>query len=82
MTTKYGWLLALDSYANETYGRTISSAVLGATCVSCGGPAYRFTQPEAAGVYLRSGLCEVCQDAQTPISDTIIPFNQNYRTQP
>jgi len=74
------WLRTLDSYANETYGQPISSAILTGRCVSCGKPARTFATPDAEVSYIRTGVCEPCQHAQTSISDKIIPFNQNYRT--
>ena len=75
----YKWLMTLDSYANATYGRSISSSVASGTCVSCGRSAHPFKTAEAEAEYPAVGLCERCQDAQKPISDTIVPFNQNYR---
>jgi hypothetical protein len=73
------WLVTLDTYANATYGRSISSAVLEGTCASCGKPALTFATAEAATDYPRVGLCQHCHNAQQSISDTIVPFNQNYR---
>jgi hypothetical protein len=75
------WLMTLDSYANATYGRSISSAVAGGICVSCGHAAHPFRTADAEALYPAMGLCERCQDAQKPISDTIVPFNQNYRVE-
>lgn len=73
------WLTTLDTYANETYGRSVSSSVMAGTCVSCGRSAYPFATDEAASLYPQIGLCESCQNAQRSIADTIVPFNQNYR---
>jgi hypothetical protein len=75
------WLLRLDSYANETHGRPVSSAVVRGTCVSCGGAARAFTTSQASSAYVQLGLCERCQNAHRPIKDNIVPFNQNYRTE-
>jgi hypothetical protein len=75
------WLMTLDTYANATYGRSVSSAVIAGTCVSCGGSAYPFATDEAATMYPQVGLCQGCQNAQRSIADTIVPFNQNYRTE-
>ena len=74
------WLVTLDTYANETYGRSIWSSVVAGLCVSCGRPAHPFASADAASQYPEVGLCQHCQDAQRPIADTIVPFNQNYRT--
>lgn len=76
------WLLMLDSYANETYGRPVSSAVVSGTCVACGGRVQKMTTPTGARAYSQTGLCERCQNAHRSISDNIVPFNQNYRTDP
>ena len=76
------WLTTLDSYTNETYGRPVSDAVEGGTCVSCEGTAQKFTTLAAAHVFSQTGVCERCQAAQRSISDKIVPFNQNYRTIP
>ena len=73
-------LIALDSYANETYGRSISSAIIAGTCVRCGKSVHPFTMRDAAARYPRSGLCERCQRCDEPIRNTIVPFNQNDRT--
>ena len=74
------WLLTLDSYTNETYGRPVSSAIVGGTCVVCDCAPQTFSTPAAARAYKQRGLCERCQEAQRSIADKIVPFNQNYRT--
>jgi hypothetical protein len=75
------WLVTLDSYASETYGRSLSSSVVAGVCVSCGRSAQEFTTPETAAEYPRVGLCERCQKAQQSIADAIVPFSQNYRSE-
>ena len=74
------WLMTLDSYTNETYGRPVSSAIVSGTCVVCERTPQPFSTPVAGRAYRQSGLCERCQDAQRSIADKIVPFNQNYRT--
>ena len=75
------WLASLDSYANETYGRPISSAVVAGRCVYCDAETLTFTTPQTSATYVRTGLCEHCQATHSSISDNIVPFNQNYRSQ-
>jgi hypothetical protein len=74
------WLMTLDSYTNQTYGRPASASIDDATCVICEQPTRAFTTLAAAHIYSQRGLCERCQAVQRSISDKIIPFNQNYRT--
>lgn len=74
------WLESLDTYANATYGYSLTSAVATGTCVSCGRPAYPFATAESAARYPRIGLCEHCQNAKRSKADTVVPFDQNYRT--
>ena len=74
------WLMTLDSYSNETYGRPVSSAIVSGSCVSCEGTTQAFSTPAAGRAYRQNGLCEPCQAARRSISDKIVPFNQNYRT--
>jgi hypothetical protein len=71
-------LIALDSYANETYGCSISSAIVAGICVRCGKPARLFTTEGAAARYPRVGLCERCQrfDEQS-MKETVVPFDQH-----
>ncbi len=73
------WLRMLDSYANETYGFAITSAIVAGSCVSCGEPARMFSHSDGELTYIKTGVCEACQRAQESIADKIIPFNQNYR---
>jgi hypothetical protein len=73
------WLMTLDTYANATYGRAIGVALVAGTCVRCGQAAHRFTTTQAAAQYLRRGLCEPCQHAQTSMADTLVPFKHNHR---
>jgi hypothetical protein len=73
------WLMTLDTYTNETYGRPASAAVVSGTCVACEATIRAFSTLAAAHIYSQRGLCERCQAAQRSISDTIVPFNQNYR---
>ena len=73
------WLMTLDTYTNDTYGRPASSAIAGGTCVVCEGTTGAFSTLAAAHIYSQRGLCERCQAAQRSISDKIVPFNQNYR---
>ncbi len=73
--------MTLDTYTNATYGRSVSSAVTMGTCVSCGESGYPFATDEAESLYPQVGLCQGCQNAQRSIADTIVPFNQNYRTE-
>jgi hypothetical protein len=60
-STAREWLMTLDTYANETYGRPVSSAVDDGTCVSCNKPAYDPSTVAAAQLYSRTGVCEHCQ---------------------
>ena len=73
------WLMTLDSYTNETYGRPVSSAILAGTCVACEGTNRPFSTPAGARVYSQQGLCERCQAAHGWRTDNIVPFD-NYRT--
>ena len=81
MSISREWLLALDTYANATYGRSIWRSIVAGTCVSCGRSAHLCTRTDAARRYPRYGLCEHCQNASTSVPDTIVPFNQNYRAE-
>ena len=66
------WLISLDSYSNETYGRSITSAVAANGCVSCGAGADRFFRSTTRACYPRTGLCERCQERSGP--DVVLPF--------
>jgi hypothetical protein len=80
LMTAHEWLMTLDTYTNETYGRPVSSSVVDSICVVCGGTSRTFNTPMTARAYSQVGLCEHCQALQKSISDKIVPFNQNYRT--
>lgn len=70
----HDWLRALDTYANETYGRSLTSAVVEGACVSCGRNAQPFPSAEAEAAYVRVGLCMHCQDVQHSTPSQIVPF--------
>lgn len=77
----HDWLYRLDSYTNETFGRSASSAVTHSTCVSCGRVAVAFTTDDNVKSYVATGMCEACQNAHRAITEGIVPFNQNYRSE-
>jgi hypothetical protein len=79
LSTAREWLMMQDTYANETYGRPVSSAVAGGTCVSCNQRAHDTSSVAAAQFYSRTGVCERCQNTHRSIADNIVPFNQKYR---
>jgi hypothetical protein len=54
-------LTTLDSYANDTYGRSISSAVASGTCVRCSTKVEPFATTKAGVEYARDGLCDGCR---------------------
>jgi hypothetical protein len=60
------WVATLDSYANETYGRSIWSAVLAGICVCCGDPVHPFDSERAETVFAKVGLCGRCQQVLCP----------------
>jgi len=66
----------LDTYANETYGRSVSTAVATGTCVACGRTAHPFGSPDSTDAYVRWGLCEPCQ-ARQPVADYLTPLVRN-----
>jgi hypothetical protein len=66
------WLWSLDTYANATYGRSVSSAVVANRCVSCNEEIGR-SSPQGAAPYAHVGLCERCQRDEA-ITDIVVPF--------
>ena len=76
----FKWLVKLDTYANATYGRSISNAVAAGICVSCAKPAYPFADPEAASAYPKTGLCERCQTERRSSVGKVLPFDQSKKT--
>ena len=73
------WLMTLDTYTNDTYGRPASSSIASGTCVVCEGTIRAFSTLAAGHIYSQRGVCERCQAAHRSITDKIVPFNQNYR---
>ena len=72
------WLVTLDTYTNQTYGRAVSSAVVAGSCVCCGKPIERAMNPAAAARYPGTGLCARCHgqhaaDRKAPAEPTPFP---------
>jgi len=61
MTANRAWLATLDSYANQTYGRPVWSAVVEGACVCCGRAVHPFNTTAAETAFAGVGLCERCQ---------------------
>ena len=76
---RHRWLKMLDTYANATYGRDISSAISTSTCVRCDEPVHPFTSFQAADRYPKVGLCERCQQSEQQPKDTVVPFKPRFR---
>ncbi len=52
----------LDELSLNLFGRSRSLAKDGNGCVSCGGPADKFTDELSRREYSISGVCQKCQD--------------------
>ena len=45
------WLMTLDTYTNDTYGRPASSSIASRTCVVCEGTIRAFSTLAAGHIY-------------------------------